>query len=182
MFSHNNHVQCVCVCVIVELVQLHWPKSLWETFSADCNLFREHQPCVTVNLRGEQCMWSHINTAQQISQEMPLFAETVGEEMRALLLTKSELKWQTQMTGPYAAADLLGSSRVSQMCGGGTAGEITRPILLKLSSVCAHLACCVNVLSWLERGIQLSKLVLCWCACRRTEGSQNRYDGNTWGL
>lgn len=45
------------------------------------------------------------------------------------------------------------------MCGGGTGGETTRPILLKLSSGCAHLALCATFSSWLERGIQLSKLV-----------------------
>lgn len=48
----NLHV-CVCVCVdgtIVKLTQLHWLKSLWESFSADCNLFREHGPSVTVSL------------------------------------------------------------------------------------------------------------------------------------
>lgn len=34
--------------------------------------------------------------------------------------------------------------RLSQMCGGGTGGQTTCPILLQLSSVCAHLAFCVT--------------------------------------
>lgn len=74
---------CVCVCTIVKLAELYWAKSLWETVSADCNLFREHRPFVTVNLRGEQHMWSHINTVWQVSQEITCVAETIGEEMAA---------------------------------------------------------------------------------------------------
>lgn len=46
----NVFPQRVCVCVCVSLAQLHWSKSLWETFSADCNLFQEHKPSVTVSL------------------------------------------------------------------------------------------------------------------------------------
>lgn len=48
---------CARVCTIVV-----GQKSLWETFSADCNLFREHQPSVTVSLRGKQRLCSNIQT------------------------------------------------------------------------------------------------------------------------
>lgn len=93
-FSHNNQYQyqyactccmfpCVCVCTIVKLAELYWAKSLWETVSADCNLFREYRTFVTVNLRGEQHMWSHKNTVWQVSQEITCIAETIGEEMAA---------------------------------------------------------------------------------------------------
>ncbi len=66
---------CLCVDTIVKLALLHGPKSLWETFSADCNLFQEHQPSVTVSLMGEQCKRSHKHTVEQISQEITCCTE-----------------------------------------------------------------------------------------------------------
>ena len=92
VYHYECVCECVCVCVcvdtIVKLARLHGPKSLWETFSADCNLFREHQPSVAVSLRGEPCVCSHKHkhTMNWIYQQITCFAETVGEEMRALLL------------------------------------------------------------------------------------------------
>lgn len=76
------------MCIIVKLAALYWPKSLWETVSADRNLFREHGPCVTVNLRGERR--THVAAHKALCTKFPKntarFAETLGEEMAALLL------------------------------------------------------------------------------------------------
>lgn len=87
MLFHNNQV-CVFVCTIVKLAALYWPKSLWETVSADRNLFPEHRPCVTVNLRGERR--THVAAHKVLCTKFPenaaRFAETLGEEMAALLL------------------------------------------------------------------------------------------------
>lgn len=61
------------------------------------------------------------------------------------------------------------------MCGGGTGGETTRPILLKPSSVCAHLELCVTF-SW----DPIVRTCLCWRTWRWTEGLWKWYDVKTW--
>lgn len=72
----------MCTHTFFKLAQLYWPESLWETFSADCNLFREHQPSVTVSL--SKCMQPHINTVHQNFPRNDLLRKTVEEETRAL--------------------------------------------------------------------------------------------------
>lgn len=94
MLFHNNRVCARAhACSIIELAALYWPKSLWETVSADQNLFLEHRPFVTVHTHIHTRARTHthrcgrpLTPCAKFPKSMAHYAKTLREETAAFLL------------------------------------------------------------------------------------------------